>query len=47
MPLAGERAETVAAWRPDNDNPVRPRLVDLAADLTADLAATTDLTLLG
>ncbi|TYC08956.1 LysR family transcriptional regulator [Actinomadura syzygii] len=40
VPLAGDRADTVVAWLPDRDGPVRRNLLDVAADL----AATADLT---
>ncbi|WP_027141385.1 LysR family transcriptional regulator [Pseudofrankia saprophytica] len=40
VPLAGDRAETVIAWLPAHDRPVRRNLLDVAADL----AATSDLT---
>jgi DNA-binding transcriptional LysR family regulator len=39
VPLAGDHADTVVAWRPGPDKPVLWNLVDLASEL----AATTDL----
>jgi DNA-binding transcriptional LysR family regulator len=40
VPLAGEQAETVVAWRPGHDNPLLADLLTLAGDLarTLDLA---------
>ncbi|MDG4825891.1 LysR family transcriptional regulator [Asanoa sp. WMMD1127] len=43
VPLAGEEAPTEMVWRPDNDNPALPRLVDVVTEL----AASTDLTAAG
>ncbi|AGZ45787.1 LysR family transcriptional regulator [Actinoplanes friuliensis DSM 7358] len=40
VPLSGEQASTVAAWRPDADRPALPHLLTVATEL----AATTDLT---
>lgn len=40
VPLAGDQAQTVMAWRPDRDDPLHRRLRELAAGL----AAATDLT---
>jgi DNA-binding transcriptional LysR family regulator len=39
VPIAGDRAETVAAWRPDRNTPALHNLLDVVTDL----AATTDL----